>query len=183
MVGPAPGDIAECIKVLGFPIQFGARRNHLVFDVTMLTQRIPQTVQRLFDTLKSVGERELAEVERKADIVATVRHALIETFGTDKPFDLETIAETVSMSARSLQWRLGQHETTYERLLTEARRDVAERMLLESQAPMTEIAGHLRFSELSAFTRAAHRWFGMSPTEYRRKLRTAGKGDGGASAA
>jgi AraC-like DNA-binding protein len=180
---PLPADTGEYERVLGTTVRFGERRNVLTFDATMLEQRIPQTVERLHATLKTAGDRELAEVERRSDIVAAVRHQIASTFGTDAAFDLEAVAAALGVASRALQWRLGQHETTYERILTEIRRDVAERMLREGRAPMTEIAGHLRFSELSAFTRAAHRWFGMSPSEYRRKLRSDGGGVGGGTSA
>jgi len=50
-------------------------------------------------------------------------------------------------------------------------REIAERLLRESDISLTEISQHLSFSELSAFTRAATRWFGMPPRVYRTEVR------------
>lgn len=180
---PMPADAGEYDRVLGTKVRFGERRNMMTFDARMLEQRIPQKVERLHATLKTAGDRELAEVERRSDIVAAVRHQIASTFGTDAPFDLDAVSAALGVASRALQWRLGQYGTTYERILGEIRRDVAERMLREGRLPMTEIAGHLRFSELSAFTRAAHRWFGMSPSEHRRKLRGDSGGEGSGTSA
>ena len=81
------------------------------------------------------------------------------------------------MSPRSLQNRLAQHNTTFERVLSDTRRSLAERYLRDSDIPLTEIAFLLGFSEQSAFTRAARAWFGCPPSQLRKEGRRDTKGE------
>ncbi|MEE4278779.1 MAG: helix-turn-helix domain-containing protein [Halieaceae bacterium] len=48
-----------------------------------------------------------------------------------------------------------------------ARRDLARRLLRESDYSLAEIAFLTGFSEQSAFTRAFKRWAGQTPRSYR----------------
>lgn len=167
----APADDAEYERVLASRVQFEVRRNEIVLDSALLSRHIPQSIARLNDTVRLVGDRELEQIDRQDDVVADVRQALLDRFGGDLSFDLEAIAAVVGLQPRALQWRLGQRDTSYEKLLAETRRETAERLLRDSQMAMTEIAAYIRFSELSAFTRASQRWFDMSPSAYRHHLR------------
>ncbi len=74
-------------------------------------------------------------------------------------------------SPRTLQSRLTQCGTSFEHLLNDIRRTNAEDLLRLGSFSMSQISGKLGFSELSAFTRAAQRWFGMSPSAYRKKIK------------
>ena len=40
---------------------------------------------------------------------------------------------------------------------------------MESSLNLTDIAARVGYSDLSAFSRAARRWFGTSPRSFRRK--------------
>ena len=53
-------------------------------------------------------------------------------------------------------------------LLDDTRRCLAQRYLFESSLKLTDIAARVGYSELSAFSRAARRWFGASPRAFRR---------------
>jgi len=166
-----PPNAAEYERVLQCRVAFEQRSNEIMLDATTLARSMNQPIARLFETVKIVGDRELAELDRNRDLVAAVRRAIADRFGTDESFDLEAIATHVGVPIRSLQWRLDQRETSYEKILSDVRREVAEGLLRDTDMAMTEIAARIRFSELSAFTRAAQRWFQMAPTAYRRKLR------------
>jgi AraC-like DNA-binding protein len=58
-------------------------------------------------------------------------------------------------------------------LLTEVRRDLARQHLGEAETSITEAAFLLGFADSRAFQRAFRRWYGVSPSEYRRKVRSA----------
>ena len=71
------------------------------------------------------------------------------------------------MSNRTLQRRLGDEGTTYQRLLNEVRKDSARRLLVETELDAGEIAFLLGFAELNSFTRAFQNWEGMTPKRWR----------------
>mgnify|MGYP001419379063 CR=1 FL=1 len=169
----APAEVAEYVRILQSRVHFEQRNYEILLDATTLARRLPQPIANLFETVKKVGDSELAQIERSRDIVVAVRRAIADRFGTEESFDLEAIAAHVGVPPRSLQWRLDQRETSYEKILSDVRREVAEGLLRDTDMAMTEIAARIRFSELSAFTRAAQRWFQMAPSAYRRKLRGA----------
>ena len=77
----------------------------------------------------------------------------------------------MELPVRSLQWRLEQEATSYEKILLVTRVIAAERYLRDSGYNLTKIASLLGFSELSAFTRWCQRQFNTAPSTYRKKLR------------
>ena len=50
-----------------------------------------------------------------------------------------------------------------QQLLDRTRQGMARRYLTDSSISMTQLAGMLGYSDLSAFSRAFQRWFGVSP--------------------
>jgi AraC-like DNA-binding protein len=71
------------------------------------------------------------------------------------------------MSARSLQRRLSDEGATFRGLLDGLRCEVAREHLERCRTPIAGIAHLTGFSDVSAFTRAATRWFGESPARLR----------------
>lgn len=79
---------------------------------------------------------------------------------------LKDVADCLAVSARTLQRRLKNEETSFANLLEEIRRDLASRYILDNTLCLTEISFLLGFSDESAFSRAFKRWTGKSPSEY-----------------
>jgi AraC-like DNA-binding protein len=71
------------------------------------------------------------------------------------------------MSPRTLQRRLEELGTTYQRLLDDVRRRSARRLLTNTDLDSGEVAFLLGFEELNSFTRAFHGWEGTTPTRWR----------------
>ena len=103
-----------------------------------------------------------------SDIVEKVRHAIHQGMSRGVLGE-EHIAEPMSISTRHLRRLLGQHGTSYERLLDEVRRDAALRLLSDPSSSLTRIAYELGFQDPSSFTRAFRRWTGYSPSDFRRR--------------
>ena len=81
----------------------------------------------------------------------------------------ESVAAALHMSARTLQRKLENAGTGFARLLDDLRRELAERYLGDTRNSVSEVAFLLGFSQQSSLSRASNRWFGVSPTEYRRR--------------
>ena len=81
------------------------------------------------------------------------------------------MARELNMSRRTLQRKLAETNTTYQKLVDDTRRDLALRYMEDPGKSITDVTFLVGFSGQSAFTRAFRRWTGMSPTLFReRKL-------------
>ncbi|MDX1587689.1 MAG: AraC family transcriptional regulator ligand-binding domain-containing protein [Oleiphilaceae bacterium] len=80
---------------------------------------------------------------------------------------LQSAAEAFHLSSRSLQRHLGNESLTWHRLLEQTRKSLAERHLLNPDTSITQLAFLLGFSDVSAFSRAFRKWYGVSPSAYR----------------
>jgi AraC-like DNA-binding protein len=84
--------------------------------------------------------------------------------------DVADAAHAAGASVRTFQRRLSHAGLSFSRLLEEARRDAAQRMLLDPGTRIIEISGELGYSDAANFTRAFRRWTGLSPRAFRRSV-------------
>jgi len=89
-----------------------------------------------------------------------------------RTFEIETVAETLAMSRRSLQRSLAQQGLTYSQVLAETRMRRAVDWLDNTDKPVAEIAFDLGYTDGSNFTRAFRRQTGVSPQTFRDKARS-----------
>lgn len=157
-------------RIFGPRVRFNRPHNRMIFDVKTLNRHAPGAAPGLYELISQLGDRMLEEQRQAADIVEQTRR-LIATRLRSGGTDLESIATAFGISPRALQGRLKRAGTTFEAEVNAARRQMAEGYLRDTGLSMTEIAMLLGFSELSAFTRAVQRWFGVSPKAYRVKAR------------
>lgn len=82
---------------------------------------------------------------------------------------IDQVGQHLGMSSRSLQRQLEQLGQSFSSLLNEVRNDLAVRYLGNPAYPVSQVAGLLGFSEVSAFSRWFSTQFGMPPTQWRRQ--------------
>lgn len=85
--------------------------------------------------------------------------------------DLDLVSGQLALHSRTLQRRLAERGVSFTELVDQVRRDEAERYLRETDMPLGQLAGVLGLSEQSALTRACRRWFGVSPSGFRKEGR------------
>ena len=90
----------------------------------------------------------------------------------DEDFCLEELAELTHMSTRTLQRRLTESGTSFRRLQEGARFDAALAMLKARQRNITDISYELGYSSPANFSRAFHKWAGVSPAQYLKTTRS-----------
>lgn len=168
---PCPASLR---RIFGPRITFNARENSILIDQCTMQQATRGADPQLFRVLQEMGEAKLQEMGRQPDLVARTARAITDTLSTHPPL-LGHVAERMRTTPRTLQNRLAQHGTTFERVLRDTRRKLAERYLRETDLQLTEIAFLLGFSEQSAFTRAARTWFGRPPRQLRKESGQAGR--------
>lgn len=159
-------------RVFGPNIEYLAKRNAVHVDAETLAQPVARAEPQLRMLLERVGQQMIADMPPQGDISEQTRTA-VEHLMSERRLALDEVASYLGYTPRTLQTRLSQSGTTFEDVLNAARKARAEQLLSLSDMSMTEIAQELGFSELSAFTRAAVRWFGRTPSAQRQHLRAA----------
>jgi AraC-like DNA-binding protein len=89
----------------------------------------------------------------------------------DRWLSVEQASELAFTSIRTLQRRLALEGGAFSRVLEDTRAQIAGNLLARTDAPIAEISGHLGYTKQSNFTRAFHRWAGVSPSAFRRQRR------------
>lgn len=80
---------------------------------------------------------------------------------------LKDAAAQYNMSVRSMQRRLGEEDLTWNKLVERTRRTLVERHLQVPGTTVTQLAFLLGFSDVSSFSRAFKKWYGVSPSQFR----------------
>jgi AraC-like DNA-binding protein len=82
----------------------------------------------------------------------------------------EQAAKALGVHARTLQRRLKEESSSFEKIKDDARREWAESLLVQPAVSLSQIAQMLDYADSSAFSRSCRRWFGEAPRTYRAKL-------------
>ena len=79
---------------------------------------------------------------------------------------IDSIAEELSISRRTLQRRLSERNTHFLNEVQDIRSAIASRLLKNQQMGITEIAFLLGYADSSSFSTAFKSWHGISPKDY-----------------
>lgn len=167
---PQPARVDAHERLFRAPLVFSADRNEVVFDRELLSAPVRQADPQLRQLLEQYALRKMAEqVPTSTGVADRAREALMRAFASSGNFRLDTIADQLGVSARTLQRQIRQEgHASYQQLVDDTRRDLALRYLKESTISIGEAAFLLGFSEPSAFHRAFKRWTGGTPQQFRR---------------
>ena len=162
----ARGDPAAYEKHFNCPVHFNSGRDALLIGEASLD--VPnklgdETIAKFFDQHL---EEELAKRAEPDSLDKRVRLAVAKMLSEGVP-TLSTVAGSLGMSARTLQRRLSDQDKSFQQLVDQARRELAQQLLRETTYSLAEIAFLTGFAEQSGFTRAFKRWAGDTPRSYR----------------
>lgn len=162
----APEDAATWAGAFGVAPVFGAARSELRYPAAWL-DRAPQLANAVTAAQTSREcARLLESLEGGASIARRVYRELMRTPG---PFPgIESIADSLHMTGRTLRRHLKAEGTSYVDLLTRVRRALAEDYLRATRMTIEDIAAALAFSDARSFRHAFLRWTGCSPSDWRR---------------
>lgn len=148
------------------PVRFGAERNAICFERTVLDRPIERS-----DTgYHAIIERYLAttrhEVSGRTRDTVGAEIARQMEFGT---CTLESVAQRLRVEPRSLQRRLQREGVAFRELVDEWRRARALSLVTHTRLPLSEVSLAVGYSDQSIFSRAFQRWYGETPLTYRHR--------------
>jgi AraC-like DNA-binding protein len=155
----------------GCPIRFGASSSAVIFRTSDLDRAFVTHNADLLGILAPQLDAELANRDDRSDTRDQVKTVLRRLLAGRRP-EIRDVARELASSPRTLQRRLGDLGVSYQRVLEEARRDLASHYLLHSSLELSEIAYLLGYEDANSFFRAFTRWEGSSPGRWRLDRRT-----------
>lgn len=166
-VNPQPSDGQPYRDFFGGDVIFQAPVTRVVFDMAYMALPLRKSDPALVELLDQQACQLLQQVSKVSAVVDAWRHTLVPLIREGKT-SLAALAQAHHSSPRTLQRRLAEQGTTFQQLLDDTRRHLAEAHLLDGQLDLAEVSLLLGYSEQSAFTRAFRAWTGLPPAQWRR---------------
>ena len=165
--GPPPADMEPYRQVFQAPLRFNAEHYALLFDRADMETPLPTANESLAQLHDRFAGEYLARFSGSR-VTHQARQVLCRLLPQGEP-KREVVASTLHLSQRTLQRRLQEEGTSFQQLLDDTRRELAEQYLAQPNLTLLETA-YLRFADPSNFFRAFRRWFDATPGEYRARL-------------
>lgn len=167
---PAPAHVAEYHQLYPCPHHFGEGETTLAFDASVLA--LPVTRSR--DELKAlISELPLGFFVKpvfQGSFGHRVRSQLLRPSEAGYA-DLEEVAAALFMTGRTLRRKLKEEGTSFQLIKDDLRRDQALALLRESDDSVQAVALRVGFREATVFIKAFRQWTGMTPGDYRARLK------------
>ncbi|WP_395699757.1 AraC family transcriptional regulator [Aquabacterium sp.] len=151
--------------VFGCPVRYGCAANRALLRWADLALPLPARDAAIAALHERLVEQELERLSG-ASTSQRVRHYLATRLSQAEP-RREQAAVALKLSDRTLQRRLHEEGTSFQQLLDDTRRELAQVYLKRPRNSLKQVAQQLGFEDPSNFFRACKRWFGESPGAYR----------------
>ncbi|MGK0361789.1 MAG: AraC-like DNA-binding protein, partial [Bradymonadia bacterium] len=161
-----PANPAPYHALFGKRIRWGQPVVRVCFTPTQWQTSLQAPDPELARLMRDMVEREMAQLPSGDDICALVKTEILRAGGGPSP-SLDEVARLLGITARTVQRRLKEADTTFRALSKTVRMDRAADLVQAGQLSLAEIAFEVGFSEPSTFCRAFRKAFGQTPTEYR----------------
>ena len=139
--------------------------NGVAFETAVLNEPLPAADEALA-SLNDQAIREYMRSLEQSSLAQKVSECIAPILASGCPTENE-IAVRMHMSKRTLQRKLSAEGSSYGKLLSSLRSDLAKTYLRNSTLPITEIAYQLGYSSPSTFARAFKQSIGLTPNEFR----------------
>lgn len=152
----------------GCPVQFGRKRCEIVYRRSDLATRISTSDDRLLKILQAHCDTLLARQDPvKPDLILRLERSIVALLPAGRA-KASIVASELGMSERSLVRHLADLETSFSRVLSGIRHELAHKYLRERDLSLSQVAFLLGYSNQSAFSAAFRRATGHAPREIRR---------------
>jgi len=168
----APADTHRHRQLFNCRLKFGSDFDGIVCVTADLDSPNPLAdpvlaayARRLVDVPGDAGQDSLAQTVRK------VLYVQLPLGGTS----IEQAAQALGLHVRTLQRQLSADGIAFSELVDEVRRDLALRYLTQPDCSLTRVSELLGYGQLSSFTRWFISQFQETPSDWRRRMRQAGR--------
>lgn len=150
----------------GVPVETG-EHNAISFRNADLLKPFISHDESMWRYFEPELSRRLFELDVDESVSARVRSALTELI-PGGACTIEDVAAKLGLSRRTLQRKLGEEGTTFQKQLNHTRELLAIHYIRHTDMSVGDIAYLLGYQEVNSFLRAFTAWTGMSVAEYRK---------------
>ncbi|MBR5164917.1 MAG: helix-turn-helix domain-containing protein [Ruminococcus sp.] len=147
-----------------------SERNAVTFSLADLSLPFITHDEAMWSYFEPELYKRLAELDIDESTAARVRSALTELLPSGA-CGIEDVAERLGLSKRTLQRKLSEENTTFQKQLNSVREMLAKHYIRNTDMTTNDIAFLLGYQEINSFIRAFSLWTGESISEYRNKKR------------
>ncbi len=147
----------------------GAKESKLVFDRDLLDLPIKNSDNNLLNYLTPIAEEVVKNLPGNQNVKHLIQDKIFASLESGT-ISIDSVADQLHVSARTLQRRLEEEGTSFASLLDETRHLAALEYLKDQRISITETAFLLGFSDSSTFYRAFKRWANQTPAQFRKSL-------------
>lgn len=123
----------------------------------------------MYRQLIEQAEKYLKSLNSGDNIAAQLKGRLADLMARGEA-NADAACRALKLSRRTLQRRLKAERTSFQKVLQEARRELAVRYLSDGRLKALDVAILLGYSNFSSFTTAFKSWYDMPPAKYRQKI-------------
>ena len=164
---PEPVSTAEYERVFRCPVLFDQKETGFVINIGLLNKPILYANPELLGHFEHYAQAYLAEMDRQDEHTRAVTKIILSRLD-DEGLTIKKVAKEMSVSVRTLQYRLKREGVVFTDLLKDVRENLAKKYLCQDYT-VEEITYLLGFSEPSVFRKAFKKWSGVTPSEYRER--------------
>ena len=150
---------------IGEPITIGDK-NRLVFSKEDALVPFISRNESMWEFFEPELKRRLSMMETDDSCAARVRSALMELLPSGE-CTIDDVARKLGYSKRSLQRKLQEEDTNFQKQLNHTRELLAKTYLANTDMTAEDIAFLLGYQEIGSFLRAFTMWTGQTVSEYR----------------
>ena len=162
----APEDTLPFSTFFGCPVRFSAGENALLFSAALLAQPLVQADSELNLAMCAEARKVIARRGGETGIATLVRQILVPLMPKCEA-SLKHVAAGMGITPRTLQRRLTGADFSFQAILADTRRELAQVYLRDPALTALDVALLLGYAEQSSFTRAFRNWFATTPSDWR----------------
>ncbi|MDG2107065.1 MAG: helix-turn-helix transcriptional regulator [Woeseiaceae bacterium] len=123
----------------------------------------------MYYQLTNQAEKYLLSLYKQDNLAGELKRNLGELMACGEA-NTDAACRVLKLSRRTLQRRLKEEKTSFQKVLQEVRAVLAVNYLSDDRLQSLEIAMLLGYSNISTFTTAFKSWYDIPPAEYRQKF-------------